>query len=103
MAARIRRGDRVMVIAGSYRGQVGTVVQVKAERATVDGINMLVRHVKKKADEPGRIEKILGGIHVSNLSHIDESNKSIKVSFLVKDGVKYLVNRRHPEQEIRKV
>lgn len=103
MARKIRRGDRVIVISGSNRGQVGNVLSVQGDRAQVDGVNIMIKHVKKKEGEAGRIEQIVAGIHLSNLSHVDKDDKPVKTSFLIRDTVKYLVQRGNVERVIRKV
>lgn len=102
MANRIRKGDRVIVIAGSNKGQIGTVSAVAGDRIYVDGVNAMVKHVRARGGEQGRLETVIGSIHVSNVAHIDENNKPIRVSFLIKNGSKVLVHRKDHTKEIRK-
>ena len=70
MAARIRKGDTVVVISGVNKGRRGEVlrVQPKAERAVVQGVAMATRHVKPRGmQEPGGIREQEAAIHLSNL------------------------------------
>jgi large subunit ribosomal protein L24 len=66
----VKRGDEVVVIAGSEKGKRGKILQVhtKSERATIEGLNMIKRHVKRSQAQPqGAIVEREGTIHVSNL------------------------------------
>ena len=70
----IRRGDKVLVIAGDDKGKEGVVreVNVEKKRAIVEGVNFITKHQKPSAGKPeGGITKIEAGIHVSNLALID--------------------------------
>lgn len=70
----IRTGDTVKVIAGNEKGKSGKVLKVLVEkdRALVEGVNVVSKHVKPSATNPnGGIEKKEAGIHVSNLMLVD--------------------------------
>ncbi len=70
----IRGGDTVKVIAGNAKGQSGKIVKMllEKERAIVDGVNMITKHVKPSANQPqGELKKIEGSIHLSNLMLVD--------------------------------
>jgi large subunit ribosomal protein L24 len=70
----IRKGDTVKVIAGNAKGETGVIKSVLVEklRATVEGVNMITKHVKPNAQNPqGSIEKREGTIHISNLMVVD--------------------------------
>lgn len=70
----IRKGDTVKVIAGNAKGETGVIkeVLVEKQRATVEGVNMITKHVKPNAQNPqGSIEKREGAIHISNLMVVD--------------------------------
>ncbi|AYQ34719.1 50S ribosomal protein L24 [Runella sp. SP2] len=70
----IRTGDSVEVIAGNSKGQSGKVTKVLVEkqRAIVEGVNLVTKHVKPTAANPqGELKKIEGSIHISNLMLID--------------------------------
>jgi large subunit ribosomal protein L24 len=66
----IKRNDEVVVIAGSHKGKTGKVLELLAtkERARVEGVGMIKRHLKKSQENPnGAIVEREGSIHVSNL------------------------------------
>jgi large subunit ribosomal protein L24 len=90
MAARIRKGDTVVVISGAHKGRRGEVLrmQPKVDRALVQGVAMATRHIKPRGmGEPGGIREQEAAIHVSNLMLIDpRSEKPTKVGFRVLDG-----------------
>ncbi|MFN8353836.1 MAG: 50S ribosomal protein L24 [Spirosomataceae bacterium] len=70
----IKSGDTVMVIAGNAKGKSGVVkkVLVEKQRAIVEGVNMMTKHVKPTAQSPeGGIEQREGSIHISNLMVVD--------------------------------
>ena len=90
MAARIRKGDKVVVITGADKGKRGEVLSVspKAERAVVQGVNVAKKHVKPQGmGKPGGIIEQEATIHLSNLALIDpKTDKPTKVGFRVLDG-----------------
>jgi len=70
----IRKGDKVLVIAGEDKGKDGKVLEIFPDknRAVVEGRNMVTKHQKPSAGKPeGGIKKIEGTIHISNLKLID--------------------------------
>jgi large subunit ribosomal protein L24 len=88
---KIRQGDTVKVISGSYRGKEGRVLKVinSKERLVVEGINMLKRHMRPSQENPqgGIIEKE-GSIHISNVQIIS-GGKSTRVGYkILEDGKK---------------
>ncbi len=98
MAARIRKGDQVVVITGSDKGRRGQVLQVmpKDGRAVVQGVRIVKRHTKPTGvGNPGGIVEKEGSIDLSNLALIDpKSDKPTKVGFRVlDDGRKVRVAR----------
>jgi large subunit ribosomal protein L24 len=71
MAAKIKKGDRVVVLTGKSKGQEGTVQRVfpKEQRVLVEGINMVQRHTKPSQMDPqGGIKNKEAPIHVSNVA-----------------------------------
>ncbi len=89
MAARIRKGDNVLVITGKDKGRRGEVSQVfpKENRALVAGINMATHHTKQSQTDEGGIKYREATIHLSNLKLIDpKSEKPTKVGFRVLEG-----------------
>jgi large subunit ribosomal protein L24 len=89
MAARIRKGDTVLVIAGSDKGKRGEVLRVhpKDDRAVVQGVKIAKHHTKPRGmGQPGGIVEIEAAIHLSNLKLIDPtSDKPTRVGFRVLD------------------
>jgi large subunit ribosomal protein L24 len=89
MAARIRKGDTVLVIAGSDKGKRGEVLRVhpKDDRAVVQGVKVAKHHTKPRGmGQPGGIVEIEAAIHLSNLKLIDPtSDKPTRVGFRVLD------------------
>lgn len=106
MANRIRKGDTLLVIAGSSKGQVGEVIEISGDRAVLGNVNMQTKHIKSRQGEQGRIEHFPGSIHVSNLSHIDENGKASRIKFVLKtEGEKPVKTMilKSTGKEVRKV
>jgi large subunit ribosomal protein L24 len=98
MAARIRKGDTVVVITGSDKGKRGEVLSVapKDNRAVVQGVNIAKRHTKPTGmGQPGGIVEREATIHLSNIMLVDpKTDKPTRVGFRVlDDGRKVRVNR----------
>ena len=90
MAAKLRKGDKVVVLAGKDKGKEGVVASVdpKANKAVVDGVNMAIRHTKQtQATQGGRLPKAMP-IDLSNLSVLDANGKATRVGFRMEDGKK---------------
>jgi large subunit ribosomal protein L24 len=83
MAAKLKKGDTVVVLTGKDKGQQGTIVSVdpKAGKAVVDGLNMAIRHTRQSANsQGGRLPKALP-IDLSNLAIVDKNGKPSRVGF----------------------
>jgi large subunit ribosomal protein L24 len=90
MAAKIKKGDRVVVLTGKDKGRQGTVTKVlpKEERVVVEGLNMVQRHTRPTQFDPqGGIKNKEAPIHVSNVAIVDSKGKPTRVGFRV-DGDK---------------
>jgi large subunit ribosomal protein L24 len=90
MAAKIKKGDRVMVLAGKDKGRQGAVLKVfpKEERVLVEGLNIVQRHTKPSQGDPqGGIKNKEAPLHVSNVAVVDSKGKPTRVGFRV-DGDK---------------
>ena len=77
MKLHIKRGDTVKIISGNDKGKTAKVLSIfpTKNRALVEGINLVSKHIKPSADNPkGKIEKKESSIHLSNLMLIDPSN-----------------------------
>ncbi len=83
MAAKIRKGDKVVVTTGKDKGRQGEVLSVdpKAERAVVDGLNIAIRHTKQSQTSQGGRQPKAMPIHLSNLAIVDANGKPTRVGF----------------------
>ncbi|MGD1016802.1 MAG: 50S ribosomal protein L24 [Roseiarcus sp.] len=98
MAAKIRKGDKVVVIAGRDKGRTGEVMRVIPDdrRAIVAGVNMVKRHTRQSAKSDGGILSKEAAIDLSNLAIADpKSGKPTRVGFkILDDGRKVRVAKR---------
>jgi large subunit ribosomal protein L24 len=89
---KIRKGDRVKVIAGRSKGKIGDVLRVIAadRRVVVSGVNVIKRHTKPSRSEQGGIIEREAAIHVSNVAVLDpKTDKPTKIGFkFLEDGRK---------------
>ncbi|AHM03951.1 LSU ribosomal protein L24p (L26e) [Roseibacterium elongatum DSM 19469] len=93
MAAKLKKGDRVVVLAGKDKGKEGeiTAVMPKDGKAIVDGINIAIRHTKQsQSSQGGRIPQPMP-IQLSNLALLDANGKPTRVGFKIEDGKKVRV------------
>jgi len=94
-AAKIKKGDSVVVRSGKDKGRTGTVLQVmpKDEKVLVGGINVAARHRKPSQTNPqGGIDRREAPMHISKVSLADpKSGKPTRVRFETKDGKKVRV------------
>ena len=84
MAAKIKKGDRVVLLAGKDKGREGQVLKVfpKEERVLVEGLNMVQRHTKaSQADPQGGIKNKEAPVHVSNVAFVDSTGAATRVGF----------------------
>jgi large subunit ribosomal protein L24 len=84
MAAKIKKGDTVIVIAGRDKGRTGEVIEMRREdsRALVRGVNMVKRHQKQTQAQEGGIISKESPIHLSNIALMDpKENKPTRVGF----------------------
>ena len=92
MAAKIRKGDKVVVLTGRDKGHNGEVLKVipKEDRAIVQGVNLVKRHTAQTARQEGGIISKEATIHLSNLALADpKTGKPVRVGFrMLEDGRK---------------
>ena len=84
MAAKIRKGDKVVVLSGRDKGRSGEVVEVmpRVERVLVRGINMVKRHQKQTAQQEGGIVSKELAVHLSNVAIADpKDGKPTRIGF----------------------
>ena len=87
MAAKLRKGDKVVVLAGRDKGRKGVITRVlpKDNKAVVSGVNVAIRHQRQtQSAQGGRIAKELP-IELSNLALVDGNGKATRVGFRI-DG-----------------
>jgi large subunit ribosomal protein L24 len=85
----VKKGDKVKVIAGNYKGETGEVLEVFPDknRAVVDNVNMKKKHRKPTQEQPGGIVDIAAPIHISNLMVVDpKSGQASRVGRKLVDG-----------------
>jgi large subunit ribosomal protein L24 len=91
MAAKIKSGDTVVVLAGKDKGRTGKVVKVlpTENRVVVQGVNMVQRHTRPtQADPQGGIKNKEASLHLSNVAIADANGKATRVGFKVENDQK---------------
>ena len=84
MAAKIKKGDRVVVLTGRDKGRQGEVTKVmpKEGRLVVQGLNLIKRHTRpSQADPQGGIKTKEAPLHISNVAFVDSNGKPTRVGF----------------------
>ena len=83
MAAKLKTGDKVVVLTGKDKGKQGEIVAVmpKESRAVVDGINIAIRHTRQSASSQGGRQPKAMPIDLSNLAIVDKNGKATRVGF----------------------
>jgi large subunit ribosomal protein L24 len=97
MASKIKKGDKVVVLTGRSKGQIGEVLKVMpAENlAVVQGVNMVKRHTRPTQMSEGGIIEKEAKIHLSNIAMLDpKDNKATRVGFKDVDGKKVRIAKR---------
>ena len=90
MAAKLKKGDKVVVLSGKDKGKQGEISSVNpsAGKAVIDGVNMAIRHTKQsQSDQGGRIPVAMP-IQLSNLALVDSKGKATRVGFRDEEGKK---------------
>jgi large subunit ribosomal protein L24 len=100
MAAKLKKGDKVIVLAGKNRGAEGEIIKVspKDSRVVVRGVNIVRKHQKQTAREQGGIIAKEAPIHISNVALKDPSTgKATRVGFKIEGGKKVRVAKASGE------
>lgn len=99
---KIKKGDKVIVIAGANKGKTGIVQKVhrKLEKVVVEGVNVRKKHQKPTQNRPeGSIVEIYAPIHVSNVAIIDpKTKKATRISYQVVKGKKVRITKASGSQ-----
>ena len=93
-AAKIKKGDQVVVLSGKDKGRTGEVIKSlpKDGKVVVSGINVAVRHRKASQTNPqGGLERSEAPMHVSKVAHVTKDGKPTRVRFEERDGKKVRV------------
>lgn len=82
---KFKKGDQVIVIAGSGKGKTGKILSIAGDKVVVEGVAIATVHKKPTQSNPGQITKVEKPLHISNVSHV-ESGKAVKVRFQLVSG-----------------
>lgn len=97
MAAKIRKGDKVVVLTGRDKGRTGEVIEVRPaeSRVLVRGVNLVKRHQKQTANQEGGIISKEGPIHLSNIAFADpKDGKPTRIGFKVQGDKRVRIAKR---------
>ena len=102
MPARIRKGDRVVLLSGKDKGKSGVVLEVRPreQRVLIEGVNLMKRHTKPRPpNEPGGVIERPAPVHMSNVAHIDpKDRRPTRVRIQEVDGRRVRVAARSGER-----
>ena len=90
MAAKLKKGDKIIVLAGKDKGKEGEIAKINPStgKAIVEGVNIAIRHIKQSQNtQGGKVPKAMP-IQISNLSLVDTNGKATRVGFKITDGKK---------------
>ena len=97
---KIKKGDKVQVIAGAHKGSQGTVLKILVanNKAIVEGVNLVKKHNKPSAQNPqGGITEKEAPIHISNLSLLTSDGKTTRVGYRMEDDTKVRFSKKTDE------
>ncbi len=104
MPAKLKRGDRVVVLTGKDRGKRGVIrrMMIKSDRVIVEGINMVKRHQRARtANQVSSIIEREAGVHISNVMLIDPNNdKPTRVTFRRRENGTLVRVGKHSGEDI---
>ena len=93
-SAKIKKGDRVIVLSGKDKGKTGEVTMAlpKADKVVVSGVNIAVRHTKPSQGDPqGGLKRAEAPMRVAKVAHVTADGKPTRVRFETQDGKKVRV------------
>lgn len=97
---RLRKGDKVVVVAGNDKGRTGEILTRAGDRVVVKGINVRKKHLKRSETNPNGIVEIECPIHCSNVMLAAEGDKGVRTSIRVTaEGERELVYK-HDKEEV---
>jgi large subunit ribosomal protein L24 len=90
MAAKLKKGDRVVVLAGKDKGKQGEITQVlpKENKAVVEGMNVAIRHTRQSGQGQGGRVPTAMPMDLSNLALLDKNGKATRIGFRLDEGKK---------------
>ncbi|MFZ1727522.1 MAG: 50S ribosomal protein L24 [Albidovulum sp.] len=90
MAAKLKKGDKVIVLAGKDKGKQGEIQSVDptANKAVVEGVNVAIRHTKQSQSNQGGRQPKAMPVDLSNLAMMDKNGKATRVGFRMEEGKK---------------
>ncbi|MCC6815812.1 MAG: 50S ribosomal protein L24 [Saprospiraceae bacterium] len=97
MKFKIKKGDKVQVIAGSNKGKSGEVSAIITDknRAVIEGVNIVKKHMKPTNNNPGGIVEMSAPIHISNLALLDPKSKEpTRVGYKIEGGKKVRYSKK---------
>ena len=100
MAAKLRKGDKIIVLTGKDKGKTGDIIRIdpKKNKALVSGINTVVRHTKQTQNSPGGKLRKEAMIELSNLAFVgSKDGKPTRVGFKYIDGKKVRYEKKSGE------
>ena len=90
MAAKLKKGDKIIVVTGKDKGKEGEIAKINPStgKAIVEGVNIAIRHIKQSQNTQGGKVPQAMPIQISNLSLVDTNGKATRVGFKITDGKK---------------
>jgi large subunit ribosomal protein L24 len=90
MAAKLRKGDKVIVLAGKDKGKQGEITSVNPSKgkAVLEGINVALRHTKASQTSQGGKTPVSMPVDLSNLAILDANGKATRIGFRTEDDKK---------------
>ena len=90
MAAKLKKGDKIIVLAGKDKGKEGEISKINPStgKAIVEGVNIAIRHIKQSQNTQGGKVRQPMPIQLSTLSLVDANGKATRVGFKIIDGKK---------------